>query len=172
MRRRFVAIVTAILLLVVGTRIESQPSVSAALDQAVIRVRSLGNEMIVMRQAPVAYSTIEQIYGEIGAPRSPGAVPVRIVRASPPEAIDYLFCVTSAGTLVLGERVHTIRAGERTPVFARGQVVRSYPSLQVLDGRVWIVQVPLSREATVTLQLRSPTAWPLESVAVTANDVK
>jgi hypothetical protein len=96
---------------------------------------------------------------------------VRVVRASPPEEIDYLFCVTSGGTLVLGERVQGSSAGERRSVFVRGEVVRSYPSLHVLEGWLWIVQVPLSREATVTLQLRAPVAWPLESVAVSVNGV-
>jgi hypothetical protein len=170
--RRWIVSIVAPLVLVCGALTESQPRPSAALDQAVIRVQSQGNDMVVMRQAPVAYSTMEQIYANIGAPRTAGAVPLRVVRASPPEEIDYLFCVTSGGTLVLGERVHTMAAGEHAPVFARGQVVRSYPSLQVPEGWLWIVQVPLSREATVTLQLRSPIAWPLESVAVSTNGVK
>jgi hypothetical protein len=167
MRRWILSIVVPLAL--VAARAESQPRLSAALDQAVIRVQSQGNELIVMRQAPVAYSTVEQMYAAIAAPRAAGTPPVRVVRASPPGQIDYLFCVTSGGTLVLGERVHTSAAGERR--FVRGEVVRSYPSLRVAEGWLWIVQVPLSREATVTLQLRSPVAWPLESVAVTANGV-
>ena len=85
---RVVSIVA--LALAVVARAESQPRLPAALDQAVIRVQSQGNEMIVMRQAPVAYSTIEQIYAGIGSPRNVGPVP-SAVRASPPEEIDYLF---------------------------------------------------------------------------------
>jgi hypothetical protein len=167
MRRWILSIVLPLALVV--ARAESQPRLPAALDQAVIRVLSQGNEMIVMRRAPVAYSTVEQMYAGIAGPRATGTPPVRVVRASPHEEIDYLFCVTSGGTLVLGERVHASTAGERR--FVRGEVVRSYPSLRVAEGWLWIVQVPLSREATVTLQLRSPVGWPLESVAVTANGV-
>lgn len=168
MRRWLIAVVVP--LVIVAARTESQPRQTVALDQSVIRVQSHGNELIVMRQAPVAYSTIEQIATSIAAAaRRPGAVPVRLVRASPPQEIDYLFCVTSGGTLVLGEHVHTLTAGERRPVLTRGQIVRSYPSLSVPEGWMWIVQVPLSRETTVTLQLRAPMAWPLESVAVTTN---
>jgi hypothetical protein len=89
-----------------------------------------------------------------------------VIRASPPEEIDYLFCVTNGGTLVLGERVHTRAAGERY-VFARGAIVRSYPSFNVPDGWLWLVEVPLSRETTVTLQLRARAQWPLASVSVT-----
>jgi hypothetical protein len=169
MKRWIVSIVVPFALVAGGA--ESQPRLPVPLDQSVIRFQSQGNEMIVMRQAPVAYSMVEQIYASIGGPRTAGPAPVRVVRASPPEEIDYLFCVTSGGTLVLGERVHTVAPGERRPVFARGQVVRSYPSLRVPEGWLWIVQVPLSREATVTLQLRAPAAWPLESVAVSANGV-
>lgn len=169
MRRWILSIVLPLAL--VAARAESQPRLPVALDQAVIRVQSQGNELIVLRQAPVAYSTVEQMYAGIAAPRASGTPPVRVVRASPSEEIDYLFCVTSSGTLVLGERVHASAAGARRPVFVRGEVVRSYPSLPVAEGWLWIVQLPLSREATVTLQLRSPVAWPLESVAVTANGV-
>lgn len=167
MRRWIVAVVVP--LVIVAARTESQPRQTVALDQSVIRVQSQGNELIVMRQAPVAYSTIEQIVASIAAPRRQGAVPLRLVRASPPQEIDYLFCVTGGGTLVLGERVHTPMPGERRPVLTRGQIVRSYPSLSVPEGWLWVVQVPLSRETTVTLQLRAPVAWPLESVAVTTN---
>jgi len=155
-----------------AARAESQPRLPAALDQTVIRVQSQGNELIVLRRAPVAYSTLEEMYAGIGGPRTTSTPPVRVVRASPLEEIHYLFCVTSGGTLVLGERVYGGSAGERRPVFVRGEVVRSYPSLHVPEGWLWIVQVPLSREATVTLQLRAPAAWPLESVAVTANGVQ
>lgn len=169
MRRWSVAIVAA--LAIVVARTEGQSRQPVALDQSVIRVQSHGNELIVMRQAPVAYSTLEQIATNIARPRPPGPVPVRVVRASPPEEIDYLFCVTSGGTLVLGERVHTLAGGDRRSALTRGQIVRSYPSLSVPEGRLWIVQVPLSREMTVTLQLRAPVAWPLESVTVTAHSV-
>jgi hypothetical protein len=165
MRRWILSIALPLALVAAGA--ESQPRLPAALDQAAIRVQSHGNELIVLRRAPVTYSTVEQMYAGIGAPRPAGPPPVRVVRAWPSEQIDYHFCVTSGGTLVLGERVHASSAGERR--FVRGEVVRSYPSLRVAEGWLWIVQVPLSRETTVTLQLRAPVAWPLESVAVTAS---
>jgi hypothetical protein len=167
MKRWVVGIVVP--LVIVAARTESQPRQPVGLDQSVIRVQSQGNELIVMRRAPVAYSNVEQIVATIAGPRTHGPVPIRLVRASPPQEIDYLFCVTSGGTLVLGERVYTPSAGE--PVLARGQIARSYPSLSVPEGWLWVVQVPLSREITVTLQLRAPVAWPLDSVAVTTHGV-
>jgi hypothetical protein len=169
MRRWIVLMVVSLVVAAAGA--ETQPRLPAALDQSVIRVQSSGNELIVMRRAPVAYSTLEQIVTSIGRPGVASVPPVRVTRASPPQEIDYLFCVTNGGTLVLGERVHTLTAGDRRSVFMRGEIVRSYPSLSVPEGWLWIVQVPLSREATVTLQLRAPVGWPLESVAVTMDGV-
>jgi hypothetical protein len=142
-----------------------------SLDQSLIRVRSQGNELFAMREAPVAYSTLEQIATSIAAPSTTRPAPVRVIRSAPPEEIDYLLCVTSGGTLVLGERVHTRSAGERRYVFARGAIVRSYPSLNVPEGWLWLVDVPLSREATVTLQLRARTSWPLALVSVTTANI-
>ena len=63
-------------LVMLAARSEGQPRLPAALDQSVIRVQSHGNELIVMRQAPVAYSTLEQIATSIAGPRPPGPVPV------------------------------------------------------------------------------------------------
>ena len=156
-------------IVMVAARAETQPQSPGDLDQSLIHVQSHGNELIAMREAPVAYSTLEQIAAGIARVSAPRAAPVRVVRASPPEEIDYLFCVTSGGTLVLGERVHIPAAGDSRHVFARGAILRSYPSLSVPEGWLWLVEVPLSRETTVTLRLRAPAHWPLESVSVTAD---
>jgi hypothetical protein len=169
MRRR-VVLAAMLALLVVAVRAEPQ-SPPVALDQSLIRVQSQGNELFAMREAPVAYATLEQIATSIGGATSRRTAPVRVIRASPPEEIDYLFCVTNGGTLVLGERVHSRATGDRPFVFSRGAIVRSYPSLSVPDGWLWLVDVPLSRETTVTLQLRARAQWPLASVSVTMANV-
>jgi hypothetical protein len=157
-------------LVIVAGRAEPQ-SPPVALDQSMIRVQSQGNELVAMREAPVAYSTLAQMSTSIAATTATRTAPVRVVRTSPPQEIDYLFGITNGGTLVLGERVHTRAAGERRFAFARGEIVRSYPSLSVPEGWLWLVDVPLSRETTVTLQLRARARWPLESVSVTTADV-
>ena len=157
-------------LLIVAARAEPQ-SAPIALDQSMIRVESQGNELFAMREAPIAYSTLEQMSTNIAGTSATRAAPVRVVRTSPPQEIDYLLCVTNGGTLVLGERIHTRAAGERRYVFARGAIVRSYPSLSVPEGWLWLVDVPLSRETTVTLQLRARAQWPLASVSVTMANV-
>ena len=158
-------------LLIVAARAEPQSAAPIALDQSMIRVESQGNELFAMREAPIAYSTLEQMSTSIAATTATRTAPVRVVRTSPPQEIDYLLCVTNGGTLVLGERIHTRAAGERRYVFARGAIVRSYPSLSVPEGWLWLVDVPLSRETTVTLQLRARAQWPLASVSVTMANV-
>ena len=169
MRRRWLAAAAACLV-IVAARAEPQ-SPPVALDQSMIRVVSQGNELFAMREAPVAYSRLEQMSGGLSATDTTYTAPVRVVRVSPPQEIDYLFCVTTGGTLVLGERIHTRSAGDRRYVFERGAIVRSYPSFNVPQGWLWLVDVPLSREMTVTLQLRAPSAWPLASVSVTMASV-
>jgi hypothetical protein len=157
-------------LVILAARAEPQ-SPPVALDQSMIRVVSQGNELFAMREAPVAYSRLEQMSASLNAAGSTYAAPVRVVRVSPSQEIDYLLCVTTGGTLVLGERIHTRAAGERRYVFERGAIVRSYPSFNVPEGWLWLVDVPLSRETTVTLQLRAPAQWPLASVSVTMANV-
>ena len=168
-RAGILAVLAALLLVAVSAAPQSAP---VALDQSLIRIQSQGNELFAMREAPVAYSTLEQIATSIaGASATRTAAPVRIIRTSPPQEIDYLFCVTNGGTLVVGERIHTRPAGEPCYVFAWGAILRSYPSLNVSDGWLWLVDVPLSRETTVTLQLRARAHWPLASVSVTTANV-
>jgi hypothetical protein len=162
-----VTLAAAASLLIVAARVEPQSRPVAALDQSMIRVQSQGNELFAMREAPVAYSTLEQISTSIAGKSTRRTAPVRVIRTSPAEEIDYLFCVTNGGTLVLGERVHTRAAGQAQYVFARGEIVRSYPSLNVPEGWLWLVDVPLSRETTVTLQVRAHAQWPLAFVSVT-----
>jgi hypothetical protein len=168
-RRRWLAAAAASLV-ILAARAEPQ-SPPVALDQSMIRVVSQGNELFAMREAPVAYSRLEQMSASLNAAGSTYAAPVRVVRVSPSQEIDYLFCVTTGGTLVLGERILTRAAGERRYVFERGAIVRSYPSFNVPEGWLWLVDVPLSRETTVTLQLRAPAQWPLASVSVTMANV-
>jgi hypothetical protein len=168
MSRRIVPIAVS-LVLVAWVCAESQPPPLLAVDRAIIRVSAGGNELRALREAPVAYASLEQIVTDIARPAVSHAAPVTIVRASPPEEIDYLLCVTSSGTLIVGERFHTLGADGPRRVFTRGEIARSYPSVSVADGWLWLVDVPLSREVRVTLQLRAPARWPLESLAVTTD---
>jgi len=166
---RWIIPIAVSLALVAAARAECQPRPALAVDRAIIRVNAGGNELRALRDAPVAFSSLEQIVASISRATVPHAAPLTIVRASPPQEIDYLLCVTSAGTLVVGERILAVGADGPLRLFVRGEISRSYPSLSVPDGWLWLVDVQLSREVRVTLQLRAPARWPLEAVAVTTD---
>ena len=77
-------------LLIVAARAEPQSAAPIALDQSMIRVESQGNELVAMREAPIAYSTLEQMSTNIAGTSATRTAPVRVVRTSPPQEIDYL----------------------------------------------------------------------------------
>jgi hypothetical protein len=156
----------------VAARAEGQPRPPAAVDRSPIRVQSGGNELVALRQAPVAYTTLEQLVADVGRPAANRRAPIRVVRAAPQQTVDYVLCVTSGGTLVVGERVHTFDVGQRRYVFTRGEMSRSYPPLDVPDGWLWLVEIPVSRETSVTFELRARGRWPVEVITVTSDQVR
>jgi hypothetical protein len=159
----------AMVSLVAAAHAEGQPRRSVAVDGLPIRVQSGGNELVAVRDAPVAYTRLEQLVEDIARPAEPRAAPIQLERASPRSLVDYVLCVTRDGTLVIGERMQTFDAGERRYVFVRGDIARSYRPLDTPEGWLWLMEVPLSRELTVTLELRARPPWPIESVMVTAD---
>lgn len=156
-------------LVLVTAAADAQPRSPGAVDPSRIRIQSDGNELVALRSAPVAYTTLEHLVADIGRAGASRAAPIRVVRASPPQTIDYLLCVTNAGTLVVGERIHTFDERQRRYVFSRGEIARSYPPLEESGAWRWLFDVPLSRETTVSFDLRARPRWPVEVVTVTAS---
>src|SRR2546428_13584300 len=97
-------ILGAVVSLIAVAHAESQPR-QPGVNGVPIRVRSGGNELVAMREAPVAYATLDQLVVDIVRPTEPGAAPIRIVRAAPQQLIAYVLCGTPAGTPVVGARV-------------------------------------------------------------------
>src|SRR5437879_2654720 len=139
-------------LVLVAAFVDGQPLPTGGQPAAALRLQSGGNELVAAPQAIVASPTLEQLTGEIGVPLAMHEAPIRVVRASPPQTIDYVLCVTKDGTLVVGERVHTFDDAQGRYVFTRGEIARSYPPLGEAGAWRWLIQVPLSREVTVTLE--------------------
>lgn len=154
-------------LALLATRADGQPRSPESQERLPFRVQSGGNELIALRNAPVAYTTLEQIAVDIGRPETTHASPIRVLRASPRQTIDYVLGVTSGGTLVIGERVHTYDEGQRRYVFTRGEIARSFPPLEEPGGWLWLVEVPLSREMNVRFEVRGRAQSPVESVTIT-----
>lgn len=154
-------------LVFVAVSAAGQPRPPAGPERLPIRVQSGGNELIALRNAPVAYTSLEQLAVDIGRAGTPRATPIRVLRASPRQTIDYVFGVTNVGTLVVGERVHTFDEGRQRYLFTRGEIARSYPPLEERGGWLWLVAVELSRESTVTFEVRAVAGWPVEAVTIT-----
>ena len=154
-------------LVLVAVSAGAQPRPPAGQERLPLRVQSGGNELVALRNAPVAYSTLEQLAVDIGRAGATRAAPIRVLRASPRETIDYVFGVTNGGTLVVGERVHTFDEGRQRYLFTRGEIARSYPPLLERGGWLWLLAVELSREATVIFEVRAVARWPVEAVTIT-----
>src|SRR2546426_1478009 len=75
-------ILGAVVSLIAVAHAESQPR-QPGVNGVPIRVRSGGNELVAMREAPVAYATLDQLVVDIVRPAEPGVAPIRIVRAAP-----------------------------------------------------------------------------------------
>jgi len=153
-------------LVLVTAVVDAEPLPTGERPAVPFRLLSGGNELVVAPQAPVAYTTLEQLTGAIGVPLAPPEAPIRVVRVSPPQTIDYVLCVTKDGTLVVGERVHTFDDAQGRYVFTRGGIARNYPPLDAPGAWRWLIEVPLSRDVTVTLELRAHARWPVEAVSV------
>src|SRR5438045_7948113 len=96
------------------------------------------------------------------------ATAVRVVRSAPPQVIDYVFCITDDGVLVLGQQVRTLDVTSGQYVFTEGDIRRAYPALEGIAPWTWIVDIPLSREVPLSLEVKAMSqAWPVRSVAVT-----
>lgn|SRR5574341_516340 len=145
----------------------AEPRPVAGPERLSIRVQSGGNELTALRDAPVAYTSLDALVADIARPGAGRATPIRVVRASPRQTIEYVFGVTSTGTLVVGERVHTFDEGRQRYLFTQGEIARSYPPLEERGGWLWLLAVPLGREATVMLEVRAAARWPVEAVTIT-----
>lgn len=154
-------------LALVAVSADGQPRTPAGQERLPIRVQSGGNELTALRNAPVAYTSLEQLAVDIGRAGAARAAPIRVLRASPRQTIDYVFSVTNAGTLVVGERIHTFDEGRQRYLFTRGEIARSYPPLEERGGWLWLLAVPLSREVSVTFEVRAVARWPVEAVTIT-----
>ena len=168
---RWSALVGLAFLTLVAIAVEGQPLQPVRSERFQIRIQSGGNELFALRNASVVYASLEQLTRAIEERLPPHSVPFRVVRASPQQTIDYLLGVTNEGTLVVGQQVYTFDLSQDRYLFTRGEIARSYPPLDRINPWMWLVEIPLAREATVTLELRATTPWPVQSVTITPSHV-
>ena len=130
-------------------------------------VASDGNELSVRRNVPVPYRTLEALNAALAHPFPASARAIRLVRAAPPEVIEYALCVTGDGTLILGEQVFAGDVAKGRNVLVRGGITRGYPPLGRPGPWVWLLELPVSREMNATLILYATTAgWPVRTMLI------
>jgi hypothetical protein len=128
---------------------------------------SNGNELMVLRNAPVPYRTLEALNAAVERPFPASSRVIRLVRAAPPQVIDYAVCVTADGTLILGEQVFAVDAARSGNTFVRGEITRGYAPLDRPGPWVWLLELPVGREMNATLVVRATTAgWPVRTVVI------
>jgi hypothetical protein len=156
---------TIVALVLIAALAEAQRPPAPA-GPATIRVGRGANELVAAPDAAVAYATLEGIVHDVARADAAPPSAAQVVRASPPETIDYVLAVTRGGTLVVGERVRTFDAAWGREVFRRGEVARSYPALVEGGAWRWLVEIWVGRGAPVVLELRAPARWPVERVTL------
>jgi hypothetical protein len=125
-----------------------------------------GNTVTGVRRAPVPYDSLARL---VTALHQPTALPsaVRLVRATPPRVIDYVFCVTDDGLLIVGQQIRDLDATSGQYRFVDGGIKRAYSALEAKVPWTWFVDIPLGREVELVLEVEamSPT-WPVRAVTV------
>jgi tol-pal system protein YbgF len=164
---RRLAMIGAVLVLAAGVPV---PAVGAAAEEAGadrFSVEADGNRLTVWRAVPVGFAAIDRLTAALLSPMPPQAHVMRLDRRDPPERIHYVFCVTSEGTLVLGQQTFSSGGPAGRPVLVRGEIVRSYPPLEASGAWTWLVEVPVSREREVVLAVRATSLdWPVRAVMI------
>ena len=126
-----------------------------------------GNAVTGLRRAPVPYDSLSDIAAAVRQAQTL-ATAVRLVRSAPPQVIDYVFCVTEDGVLIVGQQIRSLDVTTGQYVFRDGDIKRAYPALEATVPWTWIVDIPLGREVPLTLVLKAMTqAWPVRAIVVT-----
>ena len=140
--------------------------VVVSMDAERFDVAGEGNTLTGLRRAPVPYTSVTDVSLAV---RQAQPVPagLRFVRGSPPQVIDYVWCVTEEGVLIVGQQVRRLDAVSGQYAFTEGDIKRAYPALEASVPWTWIVDIPLGREVTLTLEVRAMSqTWPVLAVTV------
>lgn len=143
-----------------------QPRTDLTLEHRQVVLRADGNELGFPSRAPVAYTSLGDLMAAIEHPLPGGMSALRLSRRAPPETIDYVLAVTEEGRLVVGEQLRRYDYAVERYTFVYGSLSRSYSPLERPGPWTWLVEVPLSRERWVMLELQAATGWPVTAVTI------
>jgi hypothetical protein len=167
MRRLLAAVVVA--LAVLGTPVTALVAprpVVVNIGHDRFDITGEGNTLTGLRHAPVPYESVSEVAAAVREPPSLAAS-VRLTRAAPPQVVDYIWCVTSEGVLVVGQQVRSLDGATGEYVFTEGDIKRAYPALEGIVPWTWIVDIPLGREVALLLEVRATArTFPVRSVTV------
>jgi hypothetical protein len=128
-----------------------------------LRVVREGNTLLARGLAPVSYSQVADMLNDLSRPLKPAAM--RLTRVAPGQLVEYFFCVTLEGRLVVGQQVWREDPSRRW-VFERGELARAYSPLESGGPWTWLIDVPLARESEAAIVVRAEGEWPLRSVSI------
>ena len=142
------------------------PPVLVSMDADKFDISGEGNTVTGLRRAPVPYTSVSEVSAAVKQAQ-PLPAALRLVRGSPPQMIDYVWCVTEDGVLVVGQQIRSLDVSSGQYTFMDGDIKRAYPALEASVPWTWIVDVPLGREVSLTLEVRAMTqTWPIRAVTV------
>ncbi len=132
-------------------------------EGADLRLVREGNTLLARTSAPVRYSQVSGMLADLARPVAPAAM--RLTRVAPGQLIEYFFCITMEGRLVVGRQLWREDPARRW-VFERGELARAYSPLESAGPWTWLIDVPLARESHATIVVRADGEWPLRSVSI------
>jgi hypothetical protein len=125
------------------------------------------NTLTGVRRAPVPYDSLGGLTGAVQQ-AAPVPAAARLTRATPPQVIDYVLCVTEDGVLIVAQQVRTFDGTTGRYEFIAGEIMRAYPALEATVPWMWIIDIPLGREVSVTFEVTALTpGWPVRGVVLT-----
>ena len=141
--------------------------VAVRIDADRFEVTGESNTLIGVRRAPVPYDTLGSVTEAVQR-EAPVPAAARVVRSAPPQMIDYVLGVTEDGVLVVAQQVRTLDGATGRYQFLEGEITRAYPALEATVPWTWIVDIPLGREVSVTLEVTAlAPGWPVRGVTLT-----
>ena len=156
--------------MVLGLLLVLAPSPSAAQvpsewdgGGADLRVVREGNTLLARASVAVRYSQVGDMLAAIEQPVTPAAM--RLRRVAPGQLVDYFFCVTMEGRLVVGQQQWR-EDPSRGWVFERGELTRAYSPLESDGPWMWLIELPFARESEAMIVVRADGEWPLRSVSM------
>jgi hypothetical protein len=161
------AAVAGLLLWLVAASAGAEPAIRWTVDERFVTAEQSGNRLVVPRRAEARFSTLEGLASGIEQSLPPQVSVIRLYRTDPPRLVEYVLGVSEQGRLLVGQQHRHLALPERTYVFDRGEIERAYSPIEQRTPWAWLLDIPLTREARVTLFVQADSnRWPVESLTI------